>query len=334
MEQHRPFAHLLHRFSSPLRKAFQETQHSFQNFGSEVHNSFQKFGSKLLDPKPRPASQQQLEAVVAAPTSVEHTLNRQLEAWNRNSDWTDEPPTMKVSVPKGTLCHLDTSFQLGLPPDALFNIITDPGNDRVFKNIKEITYRKVIEDEGHRQLVEVEHAAIWRFLCFSGTLSIRVFVDQNRDTHSVRFYLAREGFMKKFEGIWNVKPLYVDSPHCATVPSPEDDPACRSSRVASEVHLKQIVQPALVPPPPISWYIRGISSKQTEVLIEYLQAEAKRQREGKLEEDNPEQGQNGLSTQIRQVEHTNQGEHFSRFRRPRKSSWRLKKPVKPLEASR
>mgnify|MGYP007132923543 CR=1 FL=1 len=52
--------------------------------------------------------------------------------------------------------------------------------------LQEVTYRKVLEDHGHRQLVEVEHTAIWRFLCFSGTLLVRVIVDQNRQTHKVR----------------------------------------------------------------------------------------------------------------------------------------------------
>jgi hypothetical protein len=45
--------------------------------------------------------------------------------------------------------------------------------------------RRVIEDDGERQLVEVDQAAIWRFLCFSGTFSVCVLVDQDRRTHTV-----------------------------------------------------------------------------------------------------------------------------------------------------
>lgn len=52
-------------------------------------------------------------------------------------------------------------------------------------NVQEVKYRKILEDEGHRQLVEVEQAAIWRFLWWSGTISVRVFVEQDRHNHTV-----------------------------------------------------------------------------------------------------------------------------------------------------
>lgn len=35
-------------------------------------------------------------------------------------------------------------------------------------------------------MVEVDQAALWRFLWWSGTMSIHVLVDQNREDHSVR----------------------------------------------------------------------------------------------------------------------------------------------------
>lgn len=39
-------------------------------------------------------------------------------------------------MPKGSLCNLKASVDVGLPPDAVYNIVTDPDNKRVFKNIK------------------------------------------------------------------------------------------------------------------------------------------------------------------------------------------------------
>lgn len=53
--------------------------------------------------------------------------------------------------------------------------------------MQEVKYRKVLEDDGERQLVEVEQAACWRFLWFSGTLSVCVVVDQDRRTNTVSF---------------------------------------------------------------------------------------------------------------------------------------------------
>lgn len=34
--------------------------------------------------------------------------------------------------------------------------------------------------------MEVEQAALWRFLWWSGTISVHVLVDQNREDHTVR----------------------------------------------------------------------------------------------------------------------------------------------------
>ena len=51
---------------------------------------------------------------------------------------------------------------------------------------QEVVSRKVLVDEGSRQVVQVEQAAIWKFLWLSGTISVNVLVEQNRDDHSVR----------------------------------------------------------------------------------------------------------------------------------------------------
>jgi len=51
-----------------------------------------------------------------------------------------------------------------------------------------VVSRKVLVDEGHRQVVDLDQAAIWKFLWWSGTISINVLVDQNRKDHSVRIY--------------------------------------------------------------------------------------------------------------------------------------------------
>jgi hypothetical protein len=51
---------------------------------------------------------------------------------------------------------------------------------------QEVTSRRVLVDEGLRQVVEVDQAALWRFLWWSGTISVHVIVDQNREDHSVR----------------------------------------------------------------------------------------------------------------------------------------------------
>nr|GEY37089.1 hypothetical protein [Tanacetum cinerariifolium] len=90
------------------------------------------------------------------------SLEKQMQAWRKNPVWDDDqPPGIEVVVPKGSLCQLNVKANVGLPPDAIYNIVTDPDNKRVFKNIQEVLSRKVLVDEGSRQVVEIEQAAIW-----------------------------------------------------------------------------------------------------------------------------------------------------------------------------
>lgn len=218
----------------------------------------------------------------SAAASAEVRLDRHLQAWWDNPSWTDEPPEIKVTVPDGSLCNLNLRFKAGLPPDAVYNIIIDPENKRVFKNIKEVISRKVLLDEGSRQVVEVEQAAIWKFLWWSGTFSVHVFVDQNRKKHTVNFRQGRAGFMRKFEGCWTIEPLFVDKELCLPL-NPhtlEEYESCTGGRgrVGSAITLDQLIEPALLPPPPISWYLRGITTRTTEMLVNDLIAETARLR--------------------------------------------------------
>ncbi|XP_068637382.1 uncharacterized protein [Aristolochia californica] len=213
-------------------------------------------------------------------TTLDVSLEQQLQRWNDNPYWIDQPPEIKVTVPKGSLCNLNVRFKVGLPPDAIYNIVTDADNRRVFKNIKEVISRRVLVDEGLRQVVEVEQAALWRFLWFSGTISIHVLVDQNRADHSVKFKQGKAGFMRRFEGCWRLEPLFVDEqscyPHKPVSLADYDFYTAGKGRVGTLVNLEQLVEPALLPPPPISWYLRGITTKTTEMLITDLLAEATR----------------------------------------------------------
>ncbi|VAI17461.1 unnamed protein product [Triticum turgidum subsp. durum] len=79
---------------------------------------------------------EKVRVACTAAAASEVSLDRQLQAWRDNPSWTDQPPEIKVTVPQGSLCNLNLRFQAGLPPDAVYNIIIDPENKRVFKNIK------------------------------------------------------------------------------------------------------------------------------------------------------------------------------------------------------
>lgn len=53
-------------------------------------------------------------------------------------------------------------------------------------HVQALKMRKVLEDDRRgRQLIEVEQDAKWRFLCFSGTFTTKLFVRQNRPAREV-----------------------------------------------------------------------------------------------------------------------------------------------------
>lgn len=99
----------------------------------------------------------------------------------------------------------------------------------------------------------------------------------------VKFKQGRTGFMKKFEGCWKIEPIFVDKEVCLPLDPrtlDEYDSCTRGrGRVGSAISLDQLIEPAILPPPPISWYLRGITAKTTEMLVNDLIAETARLRD-------------------------------------------------------
>ncbi|KAK9810148.1 hypothetical protein WJX72_005616 [[Myrmecia] bisecta] len=197
------------------------------------------------------------------------------------------------------MCKVSLRAKVDLPPDRVFDILTNPDNARVFRGIKRITYRKVLErDAQGRQKVEVEHEAAWKFLCFSGSFRTRLFCWQDPRAGTIRFKLARPGMMKNFEGLWVVQPFVPsltvkrDGSKTASTSgqSPSGplwfDPAQALSNLqhkfgehkmtASLITLEQSVLPAMVPPPPLDRIIKGIAAKQVRLIMDDLRTEVKR----------------------------------------------------------
>ncbi|PWA52870.1 hypothetical protein CTI12_AA447550 [Artemisia annua] len=250
---------------------------AIRGFLSQVPGRIQNLKSRFK----RPTQKEGENHDVFNMKDAKFNLEKQMQVWRKNPVWDDgQPPAIEVVVPKGSLCQLNVKTNVGLPPDAIYNIVTDPHNKRVFKNIQEVLSRKVLVDEGTRQLVEIEQAAIWRFLWFSGTISVHVLVDQNRDDYSMTFKQVKTGFMKRFEGRWKLEPLLLDENLCHPFkPKTLSEYMSRTQgngRIGSKVTLQQLIEPALVPPPPISWYLRGITARTVEMMINDLLDEAAR----------------------------------------------------------
>ncbi|WZZ72338.1 uncharacterized protein LOC106358112 [Brassica napus] len=220
----------------------------------------------------------------------EEKLEKQLQAWRDNPSWIDQPPNVQVKSQNGLFCHLNAEFNVGLPPKSVYKIFTHPDNKRYFKNIKECISRKVLMEDGPMQTVEVKQAAAWKFLWWAGTFPIHLIVQENRKHLMSNYKQEKTMFMKVFEGCWRVEPLFIDEHLCESLKpkTQEDYDRCTNGRgrIGSKVTMDQMFQPsAILTPPPLSWYIRGITTKTTESMIEDLLAEAARIRGGGRDDD-------------------------------------------------
>jgi len=96
----------------------------------------------------------------------------------------------------------------------------------------------------------------------------------------MKFRQLKPGIMKRFEGFWRLEPIYVDEKICMPFKPKtlSDYEMCTGGkgRIGSRVILEQLLQPAIVPPPPLSWYLRGITAQTTETLLNYLFEEVDR----------------------------------------------------------
>lgn len=114
----------------------------------------------------------------------------------------------------------------------------------------------------------------------------------------MKFKQVKTGFMKKFEGCWKVDPVFIDEKICSPFKPKTWEQYCACTkgkgRVGSIVSLDQLIQPAIVPPPPISWYLRGITTKTSEMLINDMLAETARIRESL----NPEKSRKALEISV------------------------------------
>ncbi|GKV22890.1 hypothetical protein SLEP1_g32705 [Rubroshorea leprosula] len=106
---------------------------------------------------------------------------------------------MASQQPKGFLCNGNVKVNVGLPPDAVFNMVTDPGN-RLFNSIKVINCptSKVLFSKGQRLVLEYEQSSYTECPVLE------------------KFKLIKNQVLPRFEGCWKVAidPLFVDEETC------------------------------------------------------------------------------------------------------------------------
>ncbi|KAK9917819.1 hypothetical protein WJX75_008608 [Coccomyxa subellipsoidea] len=157
---------------------------------------------------------------------------------------------------KGFRCNAVIDAVLPLSPDQAFDLLVDP-EVKEWRQVKECTFRKVWEDDGNRQTVEVEQTS----QVFFKTIRTRMNVIQDRRAGTMQFSLAKTGMLKVCNGQW-------------TVTSVPDDSGC------ARVQLDQEMQPAFVPPPPFRRFMRKAMLGKAAQMLHQMREEALRIRQG------------------------------------------------------
>ncbi|KAL9857463.1 hypothetical protein AtNW77_Chr1g0026441 [Arabidopsis thaliana] len=199
-------------------------------------------------------------------------MKQQLKLWRdteKKEQWNDAPPNVKVERRNDLewgMSTIEMQFTLGLPPQAAYDVLTNPDNQPYFRIIKgrqllENISRKVVSpDTGKGQLVDTKKAVAWNFLWLSGTIPIIANFIEHRQVLT-----------------YKVEPLYVDSERLCKQKKPkstEEYERCSrgQGRIGSKVTLDQMFKPSFIfNLPPISWYVRRITIKTMKTLIEDLQ---------------------------------------------------------------
>eukprot|EP00475_Leptophrys_vorax_P007600 TRINITY_DN14815_c0_g6_i3.p1 TRINITY_DN14815_c0_g6~~TRINITY_DN14815_c0_g6_i3.p1 ORF type:complete len:291 (-),score=14.62 TRINITY_DN14815_c0_g6_i3:357-1148(-) len=197
---------------------------------------------------------------------------------------------MKVTVEAEALCKLDGVCTVALPPDAVFSIVCDPFNRRVFKNIKAVRNLVVVSEVNGVKVEEMDMTFVFQLPFFAGTFDAHVRMVKDRRNRKMSFGLTRPGFMRRFEGHWTVEPLAVgDNDDDASDPPSSNSSSSGSSggssgssttpsRVASRLVLHQVVQPSLAPPAIFKRCLHTLLQMATSDVLKVFQEEARRVR--------------------------------------------------------
>ncbi|XP_019099167.1 PREDICTED: uncharacterized protein LOC104776484 isoform X2 [Camelina sativa] len=143
--------------------------------------------------------------------------------------------------------------------------------------MKKSKSRKVLKEDGPRQIAKVEKAVSWNLNGRSFAVPISLTVDENRKDFTAKYKKEKMMLMKVFKGSYKVEPLYVDSERLCKNMEPksvEEYKKCSGGqgKIASKVIMDQYFQP--YPPfnlPPFSWFIRNITIKNTKKVLKTLQ---------------------------------------------------------------
>ncbi|KAF3504940.1 hypothetical protein F2Q69_00039987 [Brassica cretica] len=209
---------------------------------------------------------------------------KQNDLWHeaeKKHPWHNASPKIKVTHENG-FYHMNIELTVGLAPEFLYSILIDPGSGtfrdlRKRRNLMENKSRKVLFENGPRQMTRVEKSVACNVFGVYIPISMNLIVDENRKDLMTQYKKEKVRFMKAFEGNYKVEPIFVDKERLCKKRIPmtrEEYKKCSSGqgKVASKLTIDQYYQPySPFNLPPLSWFLRGMTIKTSKSLLAQVQ---------------------------------------------------------------
>lgn len=94
---------------------------------------------------------------------------------------------MEVHQPHGLFCEVQVRARLPVPPEEVFSILTDPDNQKIFRNVQKVVSRNIVfDDKKGKQVVEVVQEGRWKLLFLSGSFPVHLRVEQDKSKNSIK----------------------------------------------------------------------------------------------------------------------------------------------------
>ncbi|GAQ84440.1 hypothetical protein KFL_001890040 [Klebsormidium nitens] len=131
------------------------------------------------------------------------------------------PPKKEIWKDKETnLWNLSIEFLVPLTKERVFKIISDPDlSTRVFSNFKGYSDMEVLDEDKQKDFTrfEMDRHQWYRVLWFKGSVATRLLYENYPKEGRQYFKLMRPGFMRVFDGRWQVEDADCNGGQCARV---------------------------------------------------------------------------------------------------------------------
>jgi len=186
------------------------------------------------------------------------------------------PQARTIQVITGKPSHITVCGKLRVQaaPSLVWEVLTNyEESSRIFpSNVASTTVQPQLS--GAKHLVQM---CRWQFLAFSGVFETQLSVTEHPAELLLVFSLLESSFMRDFEGRWTVRQLQHPHPSHPQPPGDQqqDLPWCDVEHILA-------VQPAMMPPAPLTSYVHSIFISQVTGILSDLEREVLRKQQARL----------------------------------------------------